>query len=150
MSTCAGNSHFRSHVYCEARVIWAVVIWQEVVWAFMCRWARKPRWSWRMAMLSVCMFTDEVEQACAEERLQHRVKIYGVSSGHPPAELVLDYQAAAVHDCCLCPQQTCFILNLVFHFFNCHWSMHITLYKSHFPLLLHYSLSYLIPSCLIV
>lgn len=78
---------------------------------------------------------------------ESEARIYVASAAHPPAELVLDYGAAAVHDCCLCPPQTCFILNLVFHSFNCHWSTYITLYKSHFPLLLFdsFSLDCLVP-----
>lgn len=48
-------------------------------------------------------------------------------------ELVLGYHPPAAHDCRLCPQQTCLILNLVFHFFNCHWSTYVTLGKSLFP-----------------
>lgn len=108
----------------------------------MCDWARLVWWSRLMAVVSMCMFTDEVEQARwhwarrSEERLQCRLKIYGASSARPPVELVLDYHPPAVHDCCLCPHQTYFILNLLFHFFSCHWSTYVTRYKSHFLLLL--------------
>lgn len=42
---------FWSHICCEAQVIWTVVIWLKVVWAFMCHWPCNACWSWLMVMV---------------------------------------------------------------------------------------------------
>lgn len=64
-------------------------------------------------------------------------KIYSVSCRHPPVEAVLDYRLPALRDCCFCPQQTCFTLNLAFLFFNCHRSTYVTPDKTQFPPFFH-------------
>lgn len=128
----------QQHHYAFIRSIWT----GQSLWSGTCCkvWVIQAAVMWQESSVHAPLTVHSLLELVNGDGASHKsadVTIYSVSCRHPPVEVVLEYRSSALHDRCFCPQQTCFTLNLLFLFFNCHQSTYVTPDKSQFPPFFH-------------